>query len=156
MSFRLVVLVAVLVCCAIFASAQECIVDLTQIAIAELGVDDTAVRRTYILCPSTTFSTGNIVNGVIEGGQTPFNLRPNMTVHCGSEDGGSSSNECIVTGEVGLIGSPNNIADAGEIVLRGITFENLRETGFFVRGGGTIEVVDCIFRVSLGAQPVYR
>jgi hypothetical protein len=135
--------------------AQVCVSNLLTIAQRELSISDTSVRRVYTLCPRTTFTTGVIVNSTVTGGQFPLNVRANMSIRCG--DSGSRSNNCIITGGIGVIGSPDNIGRNSNslIQFQGITFSELYDIGFFIRGIGRIEVIDCAFRNSNAVPNIY-
>mmetsp|Transcript_24773 Transcript_24773/g.37396 ORF Transcript_24773/g.37396 Transcript_24773/m.37396 type:complete len:783 (-) Transcript_24773:924-3272(-) len=133
--------------------AQECIETLRSIALQESTVDDTSERRDYILCPNTTFVTGVIVSGTVPENDFPLNLMANMTIKCG--ESGERSNNCIITGGTGLIGSPNNVGNGGLIQILGVTFSDIYDSVFMMRGAGLLEVIDCAFLNSKSVPNIY-
>ena len=133
------------------APTPSCISNLNDIVAAELMVSDLTVRRTYVLCPNTSFPTGLVVNGQVEGGQFPIPLRPNMTVQCG--DNGSRDNSCRIVGGFGLLSGPStfaDVADLGLAIVQGVTFTSLNQTTLFIgQFNGVVEIKDCVFEVRL-------
>ena len=107
----------------------ECLTDLTDIFQNENAVTDTNIKRTYTLCPNTSFKTGkaNQQTGQIEGGQHPIVTRANAHVKCG--DNGKSSNNCKIDGtDYGIFQMPFQIfedrpTDSSNVIFEGITME---------------------------------
>lgn len=127
---------------------SECFTNLTMINLAESILTSTDERREYQLCPDTTFVTGTIEGTTLVGGQTPLNLRPNVSIRCGED--GSRSNNCVITGGIGLLGTPGNFGDQSleGVEIQGITFRNLTSVTFFIGPiNGAITVTDCAFLV---------
>ena len=139
------------------APSNACIDDLDQILRAELSILDLTARRTYSLCPGTTFATGTIVNQQITGGQNPILLRANMTVQCGFD--GSIDNDCMIVGGLGLLANPVNYGDTDQIglsVVQGIKFVGLTESPLTIIGfDGTVQVKDCVFSGSTAKPNIY-
>lgn len=130
------------------AQESECYDNLSSLNAVESAITDTSEPRSYVLCPETTFVTGILEAGVLVEGQAPLNLRPNVSIQCG--ESGSRTNNCVVTGGIGLLGTAANFGDAslGSVAITGVTFSELTSVTFFIRLlNGDITVTDCAFLV---------
>jgi hypothetical protein len=135
-----------------WAVDAKCISSLNEIWDLEVFVTPSSTesnRREYILCPGQDYVTGFLVDDDVVGGSNPLFVRSNATVKCGV-DGKRENNCTIKTGSFGLFVNVFAEEDDGlmldNVVLQGLTFQNLRKHAFYLEGyGGKIEVLDCAF-----------
>jgi hypothetical protein len=137
----------------IIPTQAPCFTDLNGLTFLEDGVSNVSVPRVYILCPNTVFNTAG--DGV--QGSSPIVIRPNVSTLCGTS--GRRSNNCVVTGGIGLSGTPLNFLDGsniGSVFIRGITFRRLTDAVFFLgQWVGRVEVHDCAFLDSSAVPNIY-
>jgi hypothetical protein len=135
-------------------SAQTaCLSTTNQIALAEAAISDTSVPRTYIMCPFLLYSVGALdyYDQPKEGGQAMIPLRPNMIIKCGYT--GRRDGECLIGGgDLFLDGtSYHGILDKSVdgVKIEGFTFIAPGRFAAEFTKSGSVEFVDCIFRVCL-------
>jgi hypothetical protein len=110
MRFHLLPLFSLLIGMSVAQGPEDCIDSLSLLVVAELFIVDTTVPREYILCPDRTYTTSLLLlPGETTENDAPITIRPNLTVKCGAS--GARSNNCIVTGGVGMTGTPENFND---------------------------------------------
>jgi hypothetical protein len=148
MKFLLLPLFSLLFGGSVAQGPQDCVNSLSLLVIAELFVTDTTVPREYILCPDTTYTTSlPLVPGETTENDAPITIRPNLTLKCGAS--GARSNNCIVTGGVGMTGTPENFnddLDLGNVLIQGITFQALEGVNFnLAHFNGQVTIEDCAF-----------
>jgi hypothetical protein len=147
----------------VHVNASACISDLDEIFDAQYDTTGNPIptdqAQVFILCPNTEYKMGFLSGDEIIGGFLPLFLRSNMTIKCGVD--GKSSNNCnMTTGTIaffsvyGFFGQDELSID--NAVLSGITFSgSIREQYFVIGGlGGSIDVIDCRFYVSLFVENV--
>ena len=135
----------------------ECLKDLSDILTNENLVTNTSIKRTYTLCPNTSFKTGKASQqtGQIEGGQTPIVTRANAHVKCGND--GKSSNNCEIdgTGNYGIFQMPfqifeNRPTDSSNVIFEGLTISHWLSIGqlpvVVAAHTGDVTFRDCVWK----------
>jgi hypothetical protein len=130
-------------------SSTPCFTNLTVLEQMEQLVTNIEVVRDYVLCADTIFTTGLLTtNGDILLGEMPLTLRKNMHIHCG-EIGGSSDNNCIIRGgSFGVVSFENNFEETtvnDNVLVQGVTFQDIALYGMLLGLPGNFRFVDCIF-----------
>lgn len=134
------------------AMAQDaCFTAINTLALRESGITDTSSTRTYTLCANNEFSVGTLdFDYNIENGQEMIPLRPNLYIKCG--DDGSRENNCIVKGGEVLVDGTDHFGvwddTLDNVVIEGITFEDVGRHVAWFNKKGTVTFRDCEFRVS--------
>jgi hypothetical protein len=116
-------------------------------------VTNIEVVRDYVLCADTVFTTGLLTtNGDILLGDMPLTLRKNMRIHCG-DIGGSSDNNCVIRGgSFGVVSFGNNFEETtvnDNVLVQGVTFQDIALYGMLLGLPGNFRFVDCIFVVCM-------
>lgn len=129
----------------------SCYTSLNRLDDDERAVTDTSVRRDYVLCRDTVFTTDLILVGPVE--KRPLTLRENMYIWCG-EIGGSSANNCTITGGTLLTAFPRTFDppsnEYNNVLVQGITFRAAFQYAILIgQIPGDITFVDCIIIVSI-------
>lgn len=149
---------AVLGCLALLlagSASGQCIQDFNLIYEQEELVTDTAVPRTYVVCPNKLYEVGsldfnyNLRNGP-GSGNPPLPLRPNMTLRCGED--GARTNLCWITdGHLHMDGtSVRGITDdtLDNVVIEGFVFLSALQHSLWADKPGSITFRDCEWKVS--------
>lgn len=132
---------------------DDCFADLGEIHAMERSVEDTSVKRKYVLCPGRTFQMGVWTDdGEIKDGEPFIALRPNAVYQCGED--GSRFNNCVLKGgDFGLASYYGVFEGIYETVpgveIRGLTFESQNLFSVLLQAAGEITFVGCAFKVSL-------
>lgn len=129
----------------------DCFSDLGEIHAIEMSIEDTSVRRKYVLCPGRTFRMGTLTEeGEIRGGQPFLALRPNVIYQCG-EDGSRFSKCVLVGGDFGLVsyyGVFDGIYETVDgVEIRGLTFESQNLFSVLLKAAGDVSFIGCAFKV---------
>jgi hypothetical protein len=130
---------------------KDCFADLGEIYEMEMNVEDTSVKRKYVLCPGRTFRMGVwSEDGKIKDGEPFLALRPNAVYQCGED--GSRTNNCILKGgDFGLASYYGILPGIYETVegveIRGLTFESQRMFSVLLQAAGDITFIGCAFKV---------
>jgi len=130
-------------------SPGSCYSDLNRLDEDERNATDLDVVRNYVLCPNTLFVTDVILIGD-EPESVPLTLRKNMHIYCG-EIGGSSDNNCTITGGTSLTSIPNNFVPPtfnDNVLIQGVTFDASLQYAALIALPGRFQFIDCIFSVS--------
>lgn len=132
-----------------------CIMDMTLVSRAEHLVNDTSIRRVYVLCPNTVFTPGVAdATGAITGGQEPLCCKSNCVIRCGKK--GVSSNNCVIdgTGGFGIFQVPSFIYEDRPKVTENVYYQGITVDGFVTEGQmpvvvgsffGDVTFQDCVF-----------
>ena len=145
---------------ALLLGDDGCITNLDAIVTREARVTDTSIVREYVLCPNTSFYTGDIN---LEGGQSPLTVKSNCTLLCGV-DGKSTNNCTIQDSDNGMAfrsqmwGYKQIDKKVEQIAVHGVTFRNMSCGGIdetchqfasvvSIRTDIDLSFVDCIFEV---------
>lgn len=139
--------------CSSFSNAQAtCIETIDEIYTAEASVTNTAVRRTYVMCPRRILEIGTLTHNFDlqnPNAHPPLPLRPNMTIQCG--DTGSRDNICWITGgDIHVDGTPfRGISDPTieGVEISGITFLGARMYSVWLTKSGDVTFNDCEWKV---------
>jgi hypothetical protein len=130
---------------------DDCFADLGEIHEMEKNVEDTSVKRKYILCPHKTHSMGIwSEEGEIKDGEPFLALRPNVIYQCGED--GSRMNNCVLKGgDFGLASYYGVLPGIYETVpgveIRGLTFESQNMFSVLLQAAGDITFIGCAFKV---------
>ena len=133
--------------------ASQCISNIKDIYGAEKAVTDTAVQRTYVICPNKRYKVGtyDFYSQNLRGGsnsEPPLPLRPNIKIQCG-EDGSRScyidSGDLQVDGTA-IHGLRDNNLDNIEII--GFIFESAIKNSVLATKPGSITFKNCEWTVS--------
>lgn len=133
------------------AHGQVCLTSINTMSVREALAFDTSLRRTYNLCPFTTYNVGtlNYDYELIEG-QDMIPLRPNIHVKCG--DNGSHEDSCrIVGGDVQVDGTSFFGLDhdsLDNVILEGLTFVGVSRHNVWINKPGDVHFINCVFEVS--------
>lgn len=131
---------------------DDCIADLGDIYAIERDIQDTSVKRKYVLCPGRTFQMGVWTEtGEIKDGEPFLALRPNVVYQCGED--GSRFNNCVLKGgDFGLAsyyGAFEGIYEAVPgVEVQGLTFQSQNVFSVLLQAAGDITFTDCAFKVS--------
>lgn len=131
----------------------NCFDNLAEIHLLEKNIENTSIRRKYVLCENTVFHMGKLhENGKILGGEPFLMVRPNVIYQCG--DSGSRHNRCIFSGgDFGVVsyyGLYSGIFETvNDVEIRGITFKGQDLSAAILEAAGDITFIDCLFHVSL-------
>lgn len=125
-----------------------CFTDLDEINALEDAVVDRSVRRTYVLCPQTTYTMATLgSDGSAVGGFAPLRPRTNAIFKCGNT--GLSSNNCVLEGGDYAIFSLTPIVDnLTNALIQGLTMKGQARGAIVIARPGDVTFVDCIIRVS--------
>jgi hypothetical protein len=129
-----------------------CFTTINGLALQEAGAD-TSERRIYQLCPNSVYGIGTLdYDNVVQAGQEPIPLRPNMHIKCGSS--GFLENNCVISGgDVQLDGTSflgvRNSDRIDNVTIEGITFVDAHTYMVWLNKPGSVEFINCEFRVSL-------
>jgi len=137
---------------------QDCFADLGEIYTMEKNVEDTAVKRKYVLCPGRTFQLGTWTEeGGITDGEPFLALRPNVIYQCGED--GSRMNNCILRGGDFGLASYYGVLDGiyetvDGVEIRGLTFESQNIFSVLLQAAGDITFVGCAFKGNSNNSPI--
>ena len=129
-----------------------CFDNLAEIHALEMALDDTSLRRRYILCPGTTFNMGTLdQDGTISEGEPFIMLRPNVIYQCGAD--GSKQNNCILKGGDFAVTSYYGVFEGiyetvENVEIKGLTFQSQKLFVAVLEAAGDVEFNDCVFKVS--------
>jgi hypothetical protein len=135
------------------SSQTACISSINQIVLAESGITDTSAVRTYVMCPYMLYTIGTLdyYDMPKEGGQAMIPLRPNMVLKCGYT--GRRDSECSISaGDLFLDGTAyHGILDdnVDGVIIEGFTFIAPGRFAAEFTKPGSVEFVDCIFKVRI-------
>jgi hypothetical protein len=139
---------------------DDCFADLGDIYALERDVEDTSVKRKYVLCPGRTFQMGVWTDdGEIKDGEPFLALRPNVVYQCGQD--GSRFNNCILRGgDFGVASYYGLFEGIYETVpgveIHGVTFESQNLFSVLLQAAGDITFFGCAFKVGLKYHDFFR
>jgi hypothetical protein len=128
----------------------SCFTTINGLALQESAAD-TTVQRIYSLCPNSVYGIGMLnFDNVVQGGQEPIPLRPNMHVKCGTD--GLVEDSCVINGgDVQLDGTSYlTVRDSDRIdnvTIEGVTFVNAFKYMVWLNKPGSVNFINCHFRV---------
>ncbi|KAL3924716.1 MAG: hypothetical protein SGILL_000874 [Bacillariaceae sp.] len=131
---------------------DDCFSDLGEIYAMERNVEDTSVKRKYVLCPGRTFQMGMWTDeDEIKDGEPFLALRPNVVYQCGED--GSRMNNCILKGgDFGVASYYGVFEGIYETVpgveIIGLSFESQNLFSVLLQAAGDITFIGCAFKVS--------
>ncbi|KAG7362876.1 hypothetical protein IV203_026236 [Nitzschia inconspicua] len=137
---------------------DDCFADLGEIYEMEKSVEDTSVKRKYVLCPGRTFRMGVWTDGGdIKDGEPFLALRPNVVYQCGED--GSRFNNCVLKGgDFGLASYYGVFEGIFETVpgveIHGLTFESQNLFSVLLQAAGDITFTGCAFKGNNNNAPV--
>jgi hypothetical protein len=138
------------------ADQVGCFSTINGLALQEAGAD-TAERRIYQLCPNSVYGIGSLdYDNVLQAGQEPIPIRPNMHIKCGAS--GVLENSCVLNGgDVQLDGTSffgvRNSDRIDNVTIEGVTFLDAHMYNVWLNKPGSVKFINCEFRVRFALPP---